>query len=421
LAQAASEGHSGSGWAHGRSLGPQICSSMDGQDGGAFAAAPPPVGLGNFKGVMLCNRPADDPSSKADRTSDEVAPFRSMIAASHGEQIGLTPCKTYEPTVKKRGSSAALRRHVRWLKELQGQMKEERDQVEQEDANDEDRKHKMKAVFDQHREAVRGMMDTRAKDWVDPARDPEKHKKMCEERVRKQTEKSKSKPLWAMTQQEKESFEDEEADSLINFAEGLDYDKYVGDFEFKGALEALKDRAGRLAKVSDSFKDDLVRDFNAMVGDDLEERSTSAGGSAFDMEDGIEGASLLGDLRSEGGRRRRSAEERSNADGRPEWDTSTQCDEDDKRFDRELKDTAAMVLESAPQIRAIHSKESMQRIIERARDKAAERPPANLIEAMEREGAAPAPVIVASSDTQNRLHKPVDPSLLPYLYRSPAV
>lgn len=403
-------------------LGPSSCSSMDGQDGSAFAAAPPPVGLGNFKGVMLCNRPSDNSSSNAAITSDESAPFRSMIAPGAGEQIGLTPCKSYEPTVKKRGSSAALRRHVRWLKELQGQMKDEREQVEQEDAQDEERKHKMKAVFDQHREAVRGMMDSRAKEWVDPARDPDKHNALCEERARKKATKNATKPLWAMTQQEKENFEDAEADSLIDFAEGLDYEKYVGDMEFKAGLDALKDRAGKLASVSESFKDDLVRDFNAMVGDDLEERSTSAGGSAFDLEEGIEGASILGDLRSEGGGRRRAAEERMNADGRwPEWDTSTQCDEDRRVQDRELKDTAALVLESAPQIRAIHSKESMQKIIERAREKAAEKPPADLIEAMQRDGGVSAPVIVASSDTQNRLHKQVEPSMLPYLYRSPAV
>jgi len=397
---------------------------MDGQDGGAFAAAPPPVsGLGNFKGVMLCNRPADEPSSKVTHVGEENQPFRSMIAAGAGEQIGLTPCKTYEPMVKKRGSSAALRRHVRWLKELQEQMKEERDQVEQEDAEDDAQKRRMKAVFDQHREAVRQMMQERSKEWVDPARDPEKHKKLLEENSRKKAEKQKSKPLWAMTEKEKESFEEEEADDLINFAENLDYDQYVGDLEFRQALDALKDRAGKLAKVQDAFKDDLVRDFNTKVGDDLEERSTSAGGSAFDLEEGLEGASILGDLRSEGGGRRRRSpgEERYNADGRPAWDSSTQAGDDIQEVDPEVKDIAAIVLDSAPQMRAIHSKESMQKVIERTRQLAAERPPANLVEAMEREGGASCPVIVASSDTQNRLHKPVDPSLLPYLYRSPAI
>jgi len=397
---------------------------MDDKDGSAFAAAPPPVsGLGNFKGVMLCNRPSDDPASKLDRTSNEAAPFKSMISAGAGEQLGLTPCKTYEQTVKKRGPSAALRRHVRWLKELQDQMKEERDLVEQEDAQGDEQKQKMKAVFDKHREAVRDMMQERAKEWVDPARDPEKHKKLCEERAQKKETKLKAKPLWAMTEQEKESFEEEEADALIDFAENLDFDKYVGDLEFRQALDALKDRAGKLAKVQDAFKDELVRDFNTKVGDDLEERSTSAGGSAFDIDEGLEGASLLGDLRSEGGgRRRRSAgAERYNADGRPEWDCSTQAGDDAERVDAEVKDTAAFILENAPQMRAIHSKESMQKVIERTRQNAIEKPPADIFEAMEREGAAPAPVIVASSDTQNRLHKPVDPSLLPYLYRSPAV
>merc|ERR1719486_391172 len=180
------------------------------------------------------------------------------------------------------------------------------------------------------------MMADRAKEWVDPARDPEKHKMLCEERARKKEVKQKSKPLWAMTEKEKESFEEEEADDLIDFAENLDFDKYMGDLEFRQALDAVKDRAGKLSKIQDAFKDELVRDFNTKMGDDLEERSTSAGGSAFDFEEGLEGASLLGDLRSEGGGRR-AAEERRNADGRPEWDTSTQCDDDGRKVDREVK------------------------------------------------------------------------------------
>merc|ERR1719482_2579582 len=146
-------------------------------------------------------------------------------------------------------------------------MKEERDQVDQEDVQDDARKQKMKAVFDNHRDAVREMMKDRAKDWVDPARDPEKHKMLCEERAKKKEAKQKSKPLWAMTEQEKESFEEEEADDLINFAENLDFDKYVGDLEFRQALGAMQDRAGKLAKVQDAFKDELLRDFNANVGD----------------------------------------------------------------------------------------------------------------------------------------------------------
>jgi hypothetical protein len=361
----------------------------------------------------------DDPSSKMG--NDEPAPFRSMIAPTHGEPVGLTPARNHEPTVKKRGPSAALRRHVRWLKELQDQMKDERDQVEAEDAEEGERRQKMKAVFEKHRDVVREMIQDRAKDWVDPTRDPEKHKAIQEERSRKKAEKAKSKPLWAMTQQEKESFEEGEADDLINFADGLDFEKYVGDLEFREGLDALKDRAGKLAKEQESFKDALVRDFNMKLGDDIEERSTSVGSA--DLEDGIEGASLLGDLVSEGGtrRRRRRGEDRYNADGRPDWDSSTNAGDDVHQQDRGLKDAAEIVLESAPQMRAIHSKESVQRIIEKTRKNIEEAPPMDIHAAMQPDGPAPIPVIVTSQDTQNRLYKPVDPSQLPYLYRSPAV
>merc|ERR1719335_1036722 len=99
-------------------------------------------------------------------------------------------------------------------------------------------------------------MQDRAKEWVDPARDPEKHKTILEDKARKK---------------------EEEADDLINFAENLDFDKYVGDLEFRQALDALKDHHGKLSKLQESFKDELLRDFNMTVGDDLEERSTSAG------------------------------------------------------------------------------------------------------------------------------------------------
>jgi len=401
----------GGGWAP----GPWAGYSMDpSKDGGAFAAAPPPIGgLGNFKGVMLCNRPMDDPSSKLSGGAEEPAPFRSMISGTHGDPIGLTPVRTIEETVKTRGPSAALRRHVRWLKELQDQMKDERQQVEMEDKQDEERKRKMKETFEKHRDAVRDMMAERAKDWVDPfAPDPEKQKQLKASAMAK---KQAKKPLWAMTQKEQDDFEEEAADDLINFAEGLDYDKYIGDLEFRQGLDALRDRAGKLTKEQEAFKDALLRDFNTKLED--EERSTSVGSPR--LEDGVDGQSLLGDLVSDG-TRRRGQEERSNADGRPDWDSSTAYGDEPRQLDEEIKDAAKRVMESNSQIRAVHSKESVARIIEKAKERQSE-PAADLIEQMMRDGPAPAPVIVASSDTQHRLHKPVDPSLLPYLYRSPAV
>lgn len=230
------------------------------------------------------------------------------------------------------------------------------------------------------------------------------------------------KPLWAMTEEEKTKFEEGEADDLIDFAENLDYEKFLGDLEFRQGLAALKDRHGKLRKEQEAFKDALVADFNAKAAEEEEERSTSVG-SPRGLEDGIEGASALGDLKSEysvTSSRRSAGRAGADAGGKPDWDASTNCGEDRPDVDSKVKDAVDMVMESAPQLKQIHSKESMQKVIAKAKAKqAAEQP--DLISHMNAQDPVPVPVIVASEDACVRLHKPVDVSLLPYLYRSPAV
>merc|ERR1711871_110859 len=94
-----------------------------------------------------------------------------------------------------------------------------------------------------------------------------------------------------MTTKEKADFEEGEADDLLKFAEDLDYEKYIDNYEFRQNLDALRDRAGKLQKEQDAFKDALVAEFNETAADEAE-RSTSAGGSPRRMEDGLEVVSL---------------------------------------------------------------------------------------------------------------------------------
>lgn len=374
---------------------------------------------------MLCNRPGDAQTTK--QSGDGLEPFKSGGALGSGEQAGLTPFRHFEPQVKTRGPSAALRRHVRWLRELQDQMRDERNQVEDEEKQTDVKTQKMKAVFDKHREGVRQMMQEREAEFRAAAA-----KKSRRAQAQAQDEPVSapaapvakkapaSKPLWAMTEKEKDDFEEEEADSLISFAENLNFDKFVGDLEFREALEALKDRTGKLQKEQDAFKRSLVAEFNSKLEAEDDEVATSAGSDK--LEDGIEGKSVLGDLVSEysATSSRRPRRERLHGDGRPDWDGSTVTGDDRPEVDHATKDVIEAIMESAPQIRAIHSKESVQRILEKARQKKVEEP-LDLIEVMRRDGPVQIPLIVGSSDQQSRLHKPVDPSQLPYLYRSPAV
>eukprot|EP00930_Biecheleria_cincta_P100242 TRINITY_DN91876_c0_g1_i1.p1 TRINITY_DN91876_c0_g1~~TRINITY_DN91876_c0_g1_i1.p1 ORF type:complete len:417 (+),score=106.96 TRINITY_DN91876_c0_g1_i1:138-1388(+) len=415
-------------------------------DGGAsFDVAPPMPDLGNYKGVMLCNRPSEAPKAGAAGGGD-AGPFRSMVAPTYGDQVGLTPARNFEPTVKKRGPSAALRRHVRWLRELQEQMREERDQGTQEEQDEEERRQRFKAITDKHREAVRDMMNARDDQQREDAK-IERAAKLAMRGVetaaaaappgstapayaiaqesqapaapaKKGAGSKAAKPLWAMTEKEREDFEEEEADDLINFAENLDYDKFVGDMEFRSALHALKDRTGRLKKEQDAFKDDLLANFNTADDDEYEE-STVAGSSK--LEDGLDGQSLLGSeysvSSSRRARERRERQEHRDAD----WDNSTNAGDDKfAKVDPDLQEIAEIVMENAPHMNKIHSKQSVTKLIEKARAKGGSMPD-DLVDLMRQEGGCVVPVITTSADTQNRLHKPVDPSQLPYLYRSPAV
>ncbi|CAK0856222.1 unnamed protein product [Prorocentrum cordatum] len=379
--------------------------------GGAAEAAPPVSGLGNFKGVMLCNRPSDSANKPAASGADGTMPFKTTCSHTEREQLGLAPCRNFEPAVKKRGPSAALRRHVEWLKELQSEMREEREQFEIEDKDKEVRKQKMKAGIEKHRSAVKEMLAARSKLMDEEQRAVDKLKR----EQRESTKKPAVKPLWAMTETEKDEFEEEAADDLINFAEGLDFEKFVGDLEFRQGLEALKDRTGKLKKEQEAFKESLVRDFNVAH----EEEQSTEPGSPRNLEDGIDGSSIAGSdaVSATSSRRRARAAARANLDGKAEWDNSTNAG-DGPVVDERVRDEATMVLESNSQMRAVHSQASVQKMIQKVRAQQ----PLSLREQMEQDdGQVAAPMVVASEDTLARQQKQVNPSQLPYLYRSPAV
>jgi len=339
---------------------------MDGmeppKDGGAFSAAPPPVdGLGNYKGVMLCNRPVEDSHLARMRSATDggALPFKSTIAPGEREQIGLQPCKKMEPrsVVKTRGPSAALRRHMQWIKELQVQVADEHQLIEDDDVQQAKRKQKMQVLFKQQRDAIKDLK-SQGLNNVDDVKKLETHLQMTGGAKGAKSRTGGKKPLWAMTEAEKEGAEDEDASALIDFAENLDFDKYVDDAEFRHCLQVVKDRAKRLQKEQDKFKEELIRDFNAGT-EDGDEYGSAYTGSPRDSQ--LDGGSQLGDMPGRTGPARR------HADDRPDWDTSTANGDEAPGGGREARSDAGRIMEAMPQLKGIHSKESMSRIMERAR------------------------------------------------------
>jgi len=320
---------------------------------------------------MLCNRPPEETSRLGGGGgADSALPFRSMIAANANEQPGLPPAKDARRpeqlgtgTVKTCGPSAALRRHCKWIKELQAQIREDQMSAERTEKDDETRKQRMQEAARKQRDLIRQIKHGREPGTVNAFEieailDPKMAVRHAEignsESASDKAEVAPPKPLWAMTEAEKDSFEEEQADDLIKFAEDLDYDKYVNDLEYRQEVQAVRDRAKKLQREQDAFKDALVREFNGTEEDEDEMRSTSAGGSVWHEDAG-----------SRAGDRRR---QRVGPDGsQPDWDSSTVFGEDAAVPEgREARLAAGRLLEANPQLRSIHSKGSVQRIVERA-------------------------------------------------------
>lgn len=310
---------------------------------------------------MLCNRPPDD-HSRPGAEGNGQPPFKSTISATSRDIPGLPPArdgKKIETTaVKNRGPSAALRRHCQWIKELQEQVNDDQRQVEDGANAHADRKQKLQESFKRQRDAIRQLKKERDADSIEPHEIEAVIRPKGAAARSLATSKGNNKPLWAMTEVEKEGFEDEEAEDLIRFAEGLDFDKYISDAEFRECLHVVRDRAGKLQKEQDAFKDNLLREFNGADNED-------------DYEDGSYADMQSEDAPISQARRRPPSDGRGGGDDRPDWDAST-CG-DDRRSDGG-RSAADRILEANPQLKAVHSKASAQRLIERASQRGSSAP-----------------------------------------------
>merc|ERR1711935_1287142 len=167
--------------------------------------------------------------------------------------------------------------------------------------------------------------------------------------------------MGAMTEEEKEVHQEAEADDLLSFAEDLDFDKYIGDLEFRQNLEVMKDRAGKLHKEQESFKEDILAEFNA------DDESTAVGSPRNDGEDrslsGLEGSSMgtCEGIDGLGGRRRRRRAPEDPDQLGPDWDSSTACGEDRVSQTTDDKEMASRLLEMNPNLRGVHSEKSVQK------------------------------------------------------------
>ena len=227
----------------------------------------PKASIGNYKGVMLCNRPNEIAGPrKADRTGPNV-PFNSRVFPE--EPIGWNPTKKLAPRDIKRRKNVdpnnALLKHKRFLKTLEDQRFKEKENKEREYVEKEERVTKLKDQAEKQRKKIAelkrpggGSPGAADDEGSSPDRavaeeaievDVPSVGKLTEENLRKSeiaqqeiqkkqpskpsSQKQKNKPAWALTEKDVEEQKEKEIDELLEFAYELDYEKYMDDFEVR--------------------------------------------------------------------------------------------------------------------------------------------------------------------------------------------
>lgn len=217
------------------------------------------------------------------------------------------------------------------------------------------------------------------------------------------------KPAWALTEKQAEELEEQEVDNLLEFAYQLDYERYIEDFEVRQALAVIKERVQELKK-DENWKEKFVAKWNQEQVEAAEESKVQE-----NEEEKAEAKEEKAEVKSVKSKSVRSQAKsvKSVADTikeiekkeRAEWDRSVKPVEGISVEEKAARQIAEQVLESAPYLKGVHSKASMQQILLReARTQLAKRPE---------------PLIVTVKDGGKC--REVDPSNLPYLHRNEAI
>jgi len=416
--------------------------------------APPPVPQvaaesysSNYKGVMLCDRPGIEVSRDAGGGGGagmKDIPFLSAVNAP--EQLGLNPiAKEHLGSSKGRTKpkNTVLSNHKRWLHSLQmlkRQLAVEEDYL----ANEEEAKKKRladesKKVRDHIRQIKSDMVGAADVDGPHAQSTALNQESMLSElkgkfgrgvvqevlertagaqgnheaensgitapasapagetmettRPRGGTAKTaKNKPAWARTEEDNEEAEEDEMEDLLEFAESLDIDKYMDDYEFSEALAAAK---ARITEMDDGEEAD--------------------GGNSDDCR--TVGTNMSGGSTMSQRLHEKAAKE---ASGNAEWDNRTEASDVSGRSQLSTKSRAVAqeMLDMNPNLRKIHNTKSLATIVENMEDSKFDPADQNKFGR-----CGMGAVKVAIHNDEDRLHRLdiKEGKDLPYLYRNPAV
>lgn len=379
------------------------------------------ISVGAYKGIMLSNRPisqAAAPAAGPPAMGADGKP-KPFVAGIVKERINP---RGYDPEVLERKINAphrtkpltALGKHKKWLADLAKQREELKETMLLEELEKEERRQRFAETQKEIRDHIRGVVSSSkegaiSRESIGKAISPRTELRDAGERIMiptqyrsaeespprkasspsdKFTEAQKKKlaskkPAWAMTEEDISGSHDKEADELLEFVESLDFESFVDDLEVRAALAAARERIETLSeRVED--RERRVEEAESKSVEDEEEAAVRAG---------LRGAEVSTKSNTSGVKWRKSEDEMTIAES---------------------------VMSSASSIRAVHSKKSIQAVIDRQQ--------ARLATVAEDGGAPPElpaispPLVAVTNDGAAGLEaKQKLVSQLGYLNRNPAV
>lgn len=195
------------------------------------------AGVGNYKGVMLCNRPfAGSVASTGKTPSGDKNSFScGVVSEKAGTNVSISNLEKKYPKRKKK--ETALTKHKKWLAELQSTKDRLEKQYEEELRLEQEKSEKFQQKEASIRQVSKGTLSKAE------SKSPGRGKKV-----------KMPKPAWAMSQENAEANDEDkdidDEDELINFAKGLDFDKYIDDLEIKTMMDKVQKRIQELERES---------------------------------------------------------------------------------------------------------------------------------------------------------------------------
>lgn len=342
----------------------------------------------NYKGILLCERPSNLASVAGGSSSANggAAPF--IPSNPTGNPVGLAPSKearalNAEHVARRQSnqkqhqlkSCQALSRHRRWLRSFAQQMKSMKEtdrQCEVEAARRAARireSEQQKRVEQQQQQQQQQVAGGAATSSQSSAAAPYNMQRAMDGHVsatRKAAAAPSSnarKPKWAMTEEEAMDAELDIDRDLLDFAEHLDYEKFISDFEVAEALGVMRDRVVQIARANDWSVDEI--------------RRSNANGDDAEMDDELNSVVTPSEAAVMQSAQRPVQPGSAAAGARPalpgtqaahahDWDSSTGRGRLLKKaISRDAVALAERLFAASPSLQKIHTKQSLARVLQR--------------------------------------------------------